>query len=47
MDDIKIGLHVFLIVLIFGTIWRLGSLYLIASPSAHLSHLGRAMSQQY
>lgn len=47
MEDIKIALHVFLCVLVLGTLWRLSSLHLIASPNAHLSHLGLAMSQQY
>lgn len=47
MPDIKVALHVFLIVLILGTGWRLLSLHLIASGSAHLQHLGKAMSVQY
>lgn len=47
MDDIRIGLHVFLMVLIFGTIWRLASYHLIASPQTQLNHLGLAMAQQY
>lgn len=47
MEDLKIALHVFLCVLVIGTLWRVLSLHLIASPNAHLSHLGLAMSQQY
>lgn len=47
MDDIKVGLHIFLVVLIFGTGWRLLSLHLIASPVPHLQHLGKGMSVQY
>lgn len=47
VDDIKIGLHVFLMVLIFGTGWRLLTLHMIASPNMHISHAGRAMSVQY
>lgn len=47
MLDLKIGLHVFLIVLIFGTIWRVLSLHAIASPNQAISHLGLAMSTQY
>jgi hypothetical protein len=47
VDDFKIALHVFLCVLVLGTLWRVVSLHLIASQNAHLSHLGQAMSQQY
>jgi hypothetical protein len=47
LDDFKIALHVFLCVIVLGTVWRMGSLHLIASQNAHLSHLGLAMSQQY
>jgi hypothetical protein len=47
VEDLKIALHVFVCVLIIGTLWRLGSYHLIASSNAHLSHLGLAMSSQY
>ena len=47
MTDLKVGLHIFLFVLIFGTGWRLFSLHLIASSNAQLQHLGKAMSVQY
>jgi hypothetical protein len=47
VEDLKIALHVFLCVLILGTLWRIVSLHLIANSNAHLSHLGLAMSQQY
>jgi hypothetical protein len=47
MDDIKVGLHIFLIVLIFGTMWRLVSLHLISSANTQAQHLGKAMSVQY
>lgn len=47
MEDIKVGLHIFLAVLIFGTGWRLATYHLIASPNPQLSHLGRAMANQY
>ena len=47
MDELKIGLHIFLMVLIFGTGWRLAALHAVASPNAQISHLGRAMSVQY
>lgn len=47
MTDLKVALHIFLIVLIFGTGWRLLSLHLIASHNVQLQHLGKAMSVQY
>lgn len=47
MEDIKVALHVFLAVLIFGTGWRLTTYHLMASPNSQLQHLGRAMSVQY
>ncbi|MDA8319066.1 MAG: hypothetical protein M0030_04520 [Actinomycetota bacterium] len=47
MLDIKIGLHVFMIVLVFGTLWRVAQFHLIASPTPAWSHLGMAMSTQY
>ncbi len=39
--------QVFLSVLVIGTLWRLGSLHLMASQNQSLSHLGRAMGFQY
>lgn len=47
MEDLKVAIHVFLIVLALGTGWRLTTYHLMASPNAHLQHLGRAMSVQY
>lgn len=47
MEDIKVGLHIFLAVLIFGTGWRLLTYHLMAASNAHLQHLGKAMSIQY
>jgi len=47
MLDIQVGLHVFMIVLILGTVWRLTSFHLIAAGSPWLQHLGVAMSLQY
>jgi len=47
VDDIKIGLHVFLIVVVFGTLWRVSQFHLMASPNPSLQHLGKAMSIQY
>ena len=47
MIDLKIGLHVFLIVLVLGTLWRVSQFHLMASPNPSLQHLGKAMSTQY
>ena len=47
MIDAQVGLHVFMIVLVFGTLWRLLQFHAMASPSPWLSHLGQAMSIQY
>ena len=38
---------IFLIVLAFGTLWRLASQHLAISDNPSLQHLGRAMSYQY
>jgi hypothetical protein len=45
--DLQVALHVFMSVLVMGTIWRVGQYHLMASPNAHLQHLGMAMSTQY
>lgn len=47
MTDLKVALHIFLIVLVLGTGWRLLSLHLMSASSVQLQHLGRAMSVQY
>jgi hypothetical protein len=47
MPDIKVALHIFLVVLILGTGWRLTSMHLITSSNVQLAHLGKAMSVQY
>lgn len=47
MDDLRVMIHVFMAVLILGTLWRLMSYHLIASSQAHLNHLGLAMATQY
>ena len=47
LEDIKVGVHIFLVVLVFGTLWRMTSYHLIASNNPHLNHLGLGMSQQY
>jgi hypothetical protein len=47
VDEARIIAHVFLMVLIAGTLWRLTSYHLIASQQPHFNHLGLAMAQQY
>lgn len=47
MEYLKLGVHIWVSVLIMGTMWRLVSYHLIASPNESLVHLGRAMAQQY
>lgn len=47
MLDLKIGLHVFAVILIFGTLWRVSQFHLMASSNPSLQHLGKAMSVQY
>lgn len=47
MDDLRVMVHVFMAVLILGTLWRLLSYHLIASSQSHLNHLGLAMATQY
>ncbi len=47
MEHVKVAAHVFLIVLIMGTLWRLASYHLMASQNAHAQHVGMAMTTQY
>jgi hypothetical protein len=47
MLDLQVGLHVFLTVLILGTLWRVLQYHLMASANVHLQHVGMAMSTQY
>lgn len=47
MEDVKVGVHIFLVVLIFGTLWRLVSYHLMASQNEHFNHIGKAMITQY
>jgi hypothetical protein len=47
VDDIAVVLHVFLCVLVAGTLWRMADYHLLASPVPHLQHLGKAMAIQY
>lgn len=47
MEDVKVISHVFLSVLIAGTLWRMITFHLLASSNAHFVHLGKAMTIQY
>jgi hypothetical protein len=47
MLDLQVGLHVFLSVLILGTIWRVVQYHAMASSNAGIQHIGKAMSTQY
>ena len=47
MEYIKLGVHIWVSVLIMGTMWRLISYHLIASQNETVQHVGRAMAQQY
>jgi hypothetical protein len=47
MLDLQVGLHVFMTVLIFGTLWRVIQYHLMASSNTGLQHVGKAMSTQY
>lgn len=47
MEQIKLGVHIWVSVLIIGTLWRITTYHLVASPNVTLNHLGRAMAQQY
>jgi hypothetical protein len=47
MDYIKLGVHIWVSVLIMGTLWRIVSFHLMASPNPSMTELGKAMSVQY
>lgn len=49
MMPVKIGaaLHIFMSVLIIGTLWRVAAYHLMASPNVQLQHVGAAMTTQY
>jgi len=46
-EDVKVISHVFLSVLIAGTLWRMVTFHLLASSNPGLAHLGKAMTVQY
>lgn len=47
MEQVRLGVHIWVSVLILGTMWRMVTYHFVASPNASLQHLGRAMAQQY
>jgi hypothetical protein len=47
MIDLHVGLHVFLSVLILGTVWRVLQYHAMASSNTGIQHIGKAMSTQY
>lgn len=47
MIDAQIALHVFMAVLVAGTVFRLVAYHAMSSPNVHLRHLGEAMITQY
>ena len=47
MLDLQVSIHVFMSVLILGTIFRLVSYHLMASSNPGIQHIGKAMSTQY
>jgi hypothetical protein len=47
MEHIAVIVHIFLAVLIAGTVWRLTAFHLMASGNSALEHLGKGMITQY
>jgi hypothetical protein len=47
MLDLQVALHVFLAVLILGTVWRVTQYHAMASSNSGVAHIGKAMSTQY
>ncbi len=47
MEHLQVALHIFLAVIVLGTLWRLLSFHLMAAENTQLNHLGKAMSLQY
>ena len=46
-ENVKVISHVFLSVLIAGTLWRMVTFHLLASSNPALVHAGKAMTVQY
>jgi len=47
LEYIRLGVHIWVSVLILGTMWRLLQYHLVASQNTTWQHLGRAMALQY
>jgi hypothetical protein len=47
MEYVKIGVHIWVSVLIMGTVWRLLTYHALASNNAVVNHAGKAMAVQY
>ena len=47
MEDVKVIAHVFLSVLIAGTLWRMLTFHALASPNPMIQHAGKAATIQY
>lgn len=44
---LALGVHIWVSVLIVGTLWRVSTFHLLASNNPSLQELGKAMSVQY
>jgi hypothetical protein len=47
VEYVRLGVHIWVSVLIMGTLWRLLQYHLVASENGTWQHLGRAMALQY
>lgn len=47
MEYVKLGVHIWVSVLIMGTLWRLIQYHFVASTNESVQHVGRAMALQY
>jgi hypothetical protein len=47
MEYLQLGLHIWVSVLIMGTLWRLLQYHFVASSNPSVQHIGRAMALQY
>lgn len=45
--ELGAALHVFLAVLLLGTLWRISAYHFMASSNATLQHVGAGMITQY
>jgi hypothetical protein len=47
VEYVKIGVHIWVSVLIMGTVWRLLTYHALASTNTTINHAGKAMAVQY